>query len=72
MRTLLLSAAALLLCSCAGDANFHSGAMVNGQPMPSFDLTSPQFYMDDDDAAAGSRGTPPQRQFYQGYCPYCP
>ena len=75
MKTLLVVAATVLLCSCADyGPPMRTSVNVNGQSMPSMSLTDPKFYMDDDKqapvAATPSSATP--RLGIDGYCgPNC-
>jgi len=67
MKVLLIIGLAILLCSCGAAPQVHTSLNYNDQSMPTMDLTSPKFYMDDDkpplDAFAPSR-----RNSIDGFC----
>ena len=75
MKTLLITAAALLLSSCAAfDGPVHTSTSFNGQSFYSIDMTDPHFYMDDDASPSSNRApsvSPIPRYGIDGYCGYC-
>ena len=75
MKTLLITAAALLLSSCAAfDGPVRTSTSFNGQSFHSMDMTDPHFYMGDDAAPPSSRAAsvqPIPRYGLYGYCGYC-
>ena len=74
MKALLIVAATLLLCSCASDRPVRTSTSFNGRSIPTFDMTDPHFYMDDDAAPpSGVAASQPSIPHYgiDGYCGYC-
>ena len=69
MRAVLATVAVLSLGACASDGGYQTTTMVNGQSIETIDLTSPKFYMDDEDLAPYSPDAP---GLAAGYCPACP
>ncbi len=74
MKARLIVTATLLLCSCASDGQFRASTSFTGQSIPTFDMTDPHFYMDDDAAPpSGVSASAPAVPHYgiDGYCGYC-
>jgi hypothetical protein len=67
MKVLLVISMALLLCSCGTTSQVPTSVNHNGQSMPGMDLTSPQFYMDDDRAPPDSYART-QLHSVDGFC----
>ena len=68
MRALLLIICmAILLCSCGTTSQVSTSLNHAGQSMTSMDLTSPQFYMDDDRPPPDSY-TRSQLHSVDGFC----
>jgi hypothetical protein len=71
MKTLVLIAATILLCSCADyGPPMRTSVNLNGQSMGSMNLADPKFYMDDDKPASGN-ATPPLAIPHYGIDGYC-
>ena len=75
MKTPVLIAATILLCSCAEyGPPMRTSVNLDGQSMGSMNMTDPKFYMDDEKPASGNAmpSSPIPHYGIDGYCgPTC-
>jgi hypothetical protein len=67
VKVLFVVSMAILLCSCGTASQVHTSLNHNGQSISGMDLTSPQFYMDDDRAPPDSYART-QLNSVDGFC----